>query len=420
MNKFLSHRCEVVERLEARNKDSSIISQNKDMNYRVNKNTEVSQFPCKICASNHSLKNCSQFLNYDPQTRNQFVSKNNICINCLAYTHLRNDCPSKFSCSHCKKNHHSLLHYPKVVRPNLNSRNSRESEISEQPREGNRSTATHITQITKSTPTEDTLLPTAIVQIKHQGEDFNARAFFDQGSEKTFISKQLQQQLMLKTETKFFQIHGIGGEVIGNSNSICKLTLYSKRHNRYVHIEAIVVPKVTRVLPNFTLTKSPISSADFNDLELADPNFHLPSHVDLLIGSNVLPQILLEGVKCIAHSLMAQSTIFGWVISGPITVTSVSSFSISTSELPVDPLCEQLRMFWEQEEVSGQRPFSKDDEFCEELYLKTTYCNSEGRYVVKLPFKSEFPTNIQLGSSRSSALAQYNLEQTLGRIIANI
>lgn len=211
------------------------------------------------------------------------------------------------------------------------------------------------------------------MQISHKGENFNARAFLDQGSEKTFISKSLQQRLMLPTEAKSFQIRGIGGHIVGNSNSLCTLTLYSKKYNRYVDIQAIVVPKISRMLPSFSISKSEISHNGLEELELADPQFQVSSQVHLLIGSNFIPNILLNGVKNVCNSLIAQSTIFGWVISGPIKVPSASSFSIQTTEVQDDSLTDQLKLFWSIEEVPNNSPLSEEDALCESLFERTTY-----------------------------------------------
>lgn len=92
------------------------------------------------------------------------------------------------------------------------------------------------------------------------------------------------------------------------------------------------------MLPSFSLSRSSIPLIDTKDIELADPDFHIPSHVDLLIGSNILPHILQAGLKPISHSLMAQNTIFGWVVSGPIGVESISApprATVQSSSHPV-------------------------------------------------------------------------------------
>ncbi|XP_075150821.1 uncharacterized protein LOC142224928 [Haematobia irritans] len=253
---------------------------------------------------------------------------------------------------------------------------------------------------------ENTLLPTAVVIIRHRGDTFRARAFLDQGSEKSFISKGLQQRLMLPTEIRKFEIRGLGGQVVANSNSLCALSLFYELHDKVVDIKTIVVPKITRLLPSFSIPK-PANFADLNGLQLADPNFFSPGHVDLLLGSNVIPHLLLEGVRSIWGSLVAQSTIVGWVISGPVSVCTVSSYSIQTTEVSNDMLSRQLKQFWDQEELTSETCSTADDQYCEDLFIRTTFRNSEGRYVVRLPFKEDFHNRSPLGSSRQMALGQY-------------
>ena len=77
-------------------------------------------------------------------------------------------------------------------------------------------------------------------------------------------------------------------------------------------------------------------------------------------------------------------------------------------------LHEQLKRFWELEEVEKCDPESESDKFCENFYQQTTRRQNDGKYVVRLPFKENFPNEIFLGPSRNMAWAQYNrMEKTL-------
>lgn len=404
MDKFLAHRCEVVECLEVRKKSDSEV--------KTFITTGVIQFSCKLCDSSHSLKNCSQFKQLTAQERYNFVAKNKICVNCLSYTHMKRECPSKFTCIHCKKPHHSLLHFtePQTDSSQLRTITQPTEELDERP--STSQAAAHFTLSSSLLDPENTLLPTAIVQIEYGGEAFNARAFFDQGSGKNFITKRLQHRLMLPSLFKAHRIHGMGDEKLGSSSSMCDLTLISTDYNCKVPIRAIVVPKITQLMPSFSVPKSKFSNEDFSDIKLADPNFHTPGQVDLLIGSNVLPRLLLEGFRIVNDSLMAQATIFGWIITGPVVETQ--TFALDATEIANDTIEMQLRMFWEQEEIPNCPPLSKEDEYCESLYKNTTIRDPNGRYVVKLPFKKEFSHELALGPSRPTAYAQYvRQEQSL-------
>lgn len=426
MNDFLSNRYEVVERLDSIH--SAKENPKKCSRSNVNSfNTEgVPQPSCKMCSDNHTLKNCPTFLELTPTQRNQYVNQNKICLNCLSYSHLRKACKSKYTCNQCKRNHHSLLHFSNNnshVTPQNHANNAStvndhtnrdESPIAYSNTGEVLQTTSHFGAEECVVPSGNTLLPTAIVTIIHNGEQFGARAFLDQGSEKTFISNRLQQRLLIAKETKRYQIRGIGGQVVASSSSVCTFTLFSKHFDQFIKVNAIVVPKITRLLPSFFVHNNITSFSELKEMDLADPNFHSPGHIDLLLGSDILPSLLVDGVKKVCNSLVAQATIFGWVISGPVAVETVSTFSVQTIEISNELVSQQLKKFWEQEEVPEKRPISQEDEFCESLFENTTIRNADGRYIVKLPFKPDYQHDMPLGQSRSQALIQYlRMEQSL-------
>lgn len=88
--------------------------------------------------------------------------------------------------------------------------------------------------------------------------------------------------------------------------------------------------------------------------------------------------------------------------------------SVSTSETP--ELNSLLKKFWEDENIPATRPITPEESFCERLYTQTTTRHQNGRYIVKLPFKEEFPEKVFLDTSRFVALAQYaRIEKTLSQ-----
>ncbi|XP_075167700.1 uncharacterized protein LOC142239822 [Haematobia irritans] len=75
-------------------------------------------------------------------------------------------------------------------------------------------------------------------------------------------------------------------------------------------------------------------------------------------------------------------------------------------------LNDQLARFWEIEDVPKVCTMSEEDRRCEELYLRTTYRNDSGRYVVSLPFKREYSKDLQLGLSRNNAISQFKRNES--------
>ncbi|XP_023159210.1 uncharacterized protein LOC111591765 [Ceratitis capitata] len=133
----------------------------------------------------------------------------------------------------------------------------------------------------------------------------------------------------------------------------------------------------------------------------------------MVIGSDLIPQILVEGLQKVCDNLLAQNPIFGWILSGSVT-EKVSSFSTQIERVSNETLSTHLRQFWEQEEIHIPPQSTPENHACEDYYVATTTRNSSDRYIVRLPFKETFPEKLTLGHSRSAAFQQFlSMERTL-------
>lgn len=66
---------------------------------------------CGLCPQqSHALKSCPKFLTMKVDDRCKVVRKYNLCMNCLAHSHIARNCKSTFSCFSCHQRNHSLLH----------------------------------------------------------------------------------------------------------------------------------------------------------------------------------------------------------------------------------------------------------------------------------------------------------------------
>ncbi|XP_067616222.1 uncharacterized protein [Eurosta solidaginis] len=311
------------------------------------------------------------------QNRTKFVKQAKLCTNCLSSTHIINECTSKWSCSTCHQRHHTLLHAsPQAQRstPRTNAPNVQHTTAESTPpvrQTQNSSNSSELPCCSKHSPVQSLhaandnqiLLPTAMVAVEHEGELFQLRALIDQGSERTFISSKVQKRLKLPFEHSKFEISGMGGQVVQKSSKLCRLTLVASKAMKKIKAHAIVLPQLTKNLPTSTISRK--IWQQFKLLELADPSCHIPGQTDMVIGSDILPQILLEGIKKVCGSILAQQTIFGWILSSPITENVVSFSSNET-------LSSQLRKFWEEEEIPQPPQISPEDQACEQAYATTT------------------------------------------------
>ncbi|XP_049315834.1 uncharacterized protein LOC125779239 [Bactrocera dorsalis] len=354
------------------------------------------------------------------ESRISTIKKYGYCYNCLAISHSYKNCVSKFSCRKCHKKHNTLIHRESSFRPestpeipnvtSSNPENASSTALPTQSTNTNRQAYTTTIQSTKSS-TQDPpnpsrkqiILGTAMVQIEHNGQRYSARALIDSGSEATFISRRLQRSLDIPTHSVSAQVTGLNNAVSATPTNICEITLCSPLNANYkLSAQAFILNSLTDNLPSYPIDpKQCLKNLGFT---LADTQFHKPRPVDILIGSDIYPSILLNGVKRnILGSLLAQETEFGWILSGPITQPSQNSAIVSFHN-KVNPE-SLLTRFWEVEEIPKESVVSKSDQICEEIFQKTTRRNPDGRYIVTLPFKE--PDNIDIGQSRHIALAQF-------------
>ncbi|XP_059224007.1 uncharacterized protein LOC131997304 [Stomoxys calcitrans] len=422
LDEFISRRLNMLESISDMRKpvNHSPLS-NKSQNFHTR--SEHNYRPCKVCKQNHALRACTKFKSWPLSQKRKFISDSKICENCLSYGHVSQNCRSDRLCQRCQQQHHTLLH------PDTGHSGSQEGT---QHRMQSEVAAFHLDAQDEEQPTtsgtayldptsfvqshfansgEGTVLPTALVDLQHLGTNFTIRVFIDQGSQESFISSRIVNRFGIPTRKAFTTVSGLGGTVLENSSRLCCVTLKSRKSDFKVNTTAIVISSMNHLMPT-----RPTQISDWSHLtqmDLADPNFSKPAQIDMLLGSDILPFILRFGVqKNVSGNLLAQETEFGWILSGPPRGRSVNSFAswVTCS----DTLNDEVRRFWELEEVPTPKRLSEDDLWCENWYKETTYRQPDGKYVVRLPFRHDLPPGMTLGSSRRTAMGQFlRMEKSL-------
>lgn len=368
--------------------------------------TKVNNQKCCLCKGLHVLKSCPKFLSMDWKNRLSVVKKCNSCLNCLAQGHMVVACQSKNTCSKCYMKHHTLLHKnmsPQVdIGTNALSQSTQNKNIqsADLPMTSSNVKSFHTSVANK------TMLATAWVKIVKDGESHRLRALIDPCSDDTFISSKIQKLLKLPTRSISADITGLGGEAIVRCSKVAFFTISSIDRSKFsMAIDALVVKDVTGNVPTYTFDT--VSINNLPKLNYADPDFYKSGPVDILLGGNLYPFILLKGVEHgILGSLVAQQTVFGWIVTGP-TNKSPSNQVVRVSHCTRVSINEQMAKFWEIEEISTEKTVSEEDKLCEKIYQRTTIRRSDGRYVVDLPFKTAPPLHLSVHSNRYVALTQY-------------
>ncbi|CAK9801654.1 hypothetical protein ANTPLA_LOCUS2889 [Anthophora plagiata] len=189
-------------------------------------------------------------------------------------------------------------------------------------------------------------------------------------------------------------------------------TIRSNNSNYHRKLTFLVIPHISSLIP-----EQPIDRTRLNipkNIRLADPTFHRPAPIDVLLNAGITLSLLSVGqINLTFHNgsdLYLQKTQLGWVI-GRSTTVSPPIRSIThhvTSDTQTD-----LSRFWEMEEIPHRQHLSESDRKCEDHFKQNTTCDDNGRYTVALLFNEKITT---LGESRSQAIKRlFSLERKLHR-----
>lgn len=167
-----------------------------------------------------------------------------------------------------------------------------------------------------------------------------------------------------------------------------------------MEIEAIILDTLTKTFP--ANPQQPQSWEKLNEMVLADPKFFQPDEIDIILGADVLHEILRDGVMKQEKGLLAQETELGWVLSGKSKTSKQNANEITS--FVVTKLEKQVQQFFDAEELNQEeRKMTKQEQQSENIFQNTHSRDESGRYVIRLPFKDE---KIPLGKSRATAVAR--------------
>ncbi|XP_070854959.1 uncharacterized protein [Drosophila suzukii] len=246
---------------------------------------ESGSIRCSLCQQNHVLRRCPDFLAKDCFARKVIFDRSKASIALVLPTLSVNAAATE------------------------TARNVHASDSGRSADAVQNAPSTQLFSAVASHLNSTTLLATALVRIVNNstGQSALVRALIDHGSEGTLITENIVQALRLKR-------HPVRAEITGIGNT---------SHNQCRHST------------DFTIISC--SGSDFNAYvssafilrSLTDPNFIKSGRIDLLIGVDIIPQLMLPDIrKGTVAEPIAQNTQLGWIVFGPAEAAQTTSISI--------------------------------------------------------------------------------------------
>ncbi|XP_065075025.1 uncharacterized protein LOC135698823 [Ochlerotatus camptorhynchus] len=355
------------------------------------------------------------------EDKDKEVRRHQLCRNCLRKGHHSKDCSSSSNCRKCCGRHHTLLCHESSSPLTSKSVSPQQSKLVEASQITDSPTTSASAKIIESVSCSSAghkqrtvLLATAvIILVDDNGVEHMGRALLDSGSECCFITERFSQRMKAQRRKIYLPISGIGQS---STQAKQKFTsIVRSRVGEYkTSVEFLVLASVTIDLPS---TSVDTSTWDFPPgIQLADPSFDSTNPIDIIIGAEIFFELFrVPGrIPLGDHLPVLVNSVFGWVVSGKSTV-STSNPPVVANIATVTDVHHLMERFWKIEEDSSPCTYSVEEQACEQHFCQTVSRTTEGRYVVRLPFKEAVLE--QLTDNRRTAVRRFHLLQS--RLIRN-
>lgn len=243
---------------------------------------------CVVCSGGHAHYKCPELRRKSVMERKKLVGQHNLCFNCLGSGHMLKSCSWKGSCMKCGKRHHSLLHTDSMSKSYLGKAEDDGSRSKSRQSVSEENTTIHFVNVDTRV-----LLMTAVVYAR---DKFNSlqpvRIFIDGGAQTEFISENCVQRLGLKRHYTDIQVNGFCGTKVGKARGVVQVKLQSRYSSEnQLGCNMLIMPSLGGDMPSFKCKEK--GWEHLRELELADPCWHKPGPVDMVLGSQYLHKVLL-------------------------------------------------------------------------------------------------------------------------------
>ena len=257
------------------------------------------KYSCPLCSESHFCFSCLSFRKLTISKRKEHVSNHNLCQICLRPSHAPEGCRGNFNCRVCEGGHNTLLH--------VDSGSQAQPVVA--------GTANVVASDTTGSLAQNKLLMTCqVLATGPTGKSMPIRGLLDSGADISAVTSRVAKHLGLKKLNTTVAVSSYGDVINQPAAPTVSLVMDSIHAKPWqATIEAVVIDKITGTIPRSSAS-SVREHPGLQGVQLADPNFDLPGRVDLLLGIDILPQILKGGVS--SGSVGVWQTTLGHAVMG--------------------------------------------------------------------------------------------------------
>ena len=364
---------------------------------------------CNICHKGHPTEKCWDLTRVSLDERQEKMSTAGLCFRCLNKGHISKNCNKK--CARCHGRHNVLLckfngtvsqtqfpsgtkfNTPTPTHPPASPSSPTASSPSEAQPETSIVSASHVTSSKVSMR-----LQVRTVLVAGRMGAVEANVLFDTGADRSYISRDLVKRIgpeCVGSQYLAYSAFGTGkssGHELRNVFAVDAKGIHGS-------CETLILTEVPQICaPIFQPAVSEELICTLQSLGVTgvcNESSHM--QVDILLGLDCYWKFMSPKLVTVSDGLVAQETVFGWIVSGPVrsSLQSHSVVSLAHSLLCLNYLSDDtLRCFWDLESIGvSDCPVETKHPVLTEFQEKVTF--SDGRYHVGLPWKPGFRDKLQ-------------------------
>lgn len=225
--------------------------------------------------------------------------------------------------------------------------------------------------MTSISPSGSTVLLSTVraEALDAHGNPFSVRLLLDSASQSNFVTENCMRRGGFRRTRGGTIVLAINDTKAACTRGNTAFVIQAQgRSDIRVPIEATILPRISAQLSNTQVKDK--AWKHLEGLKLADPQYHRPDSIDILLGAAVFTSLLRDGRKVGNQGEPdAFNTVFGWVLLG--SVSSQVSQPLR-SFLTLESIDASVNRFWQLENVPEVSAYSDEDKRCEELFTHTT------------------------------------------------
>jgi hypothetical protein len=199
---------------------------------------------CIVCNHAHTPEECSKFQAMSYEERVELVKRKGLCFNCLTPHHMAKDCRRQKSCKECGRRHSTMLHLTSSRNDQRLGSQRNLSSAEKQVQTEEIFTSNERSCTFTDVPRLAVGLSVVPVKVKvkkdgHQERYISTYALLDGGSNTTFCTEALKDQLGLTGDTTKFSLTTMTKKNKETKSTVVSLEVYDLDENVFLELPTV-------------------------------------------------------------------------------------------------------------------------------------------------------------------------------------